>query len=152
MRKPTAKTSFGRIGGQIVNQRIPSHELYILRNSIPIDRLIRIMPSLSAKEIEGTFRFLCPICSEFQTATNPKTNLARCFRCKRNFNNIDLVMQVKGLNFKDAVALLSSRLQSLSTPTVSNRIQPAPARSCDSSSSFSSIRQILECALAKTKS
>ena len=53
---------------------------------------------------------------------------------------------------KDAVALLSSRLQSLSTPTVSNRIQPAPARSCDSSSSFSSIRQILECDLAKTKS
>lgn len=136
-----------------MNQRIPSRELYILRNAIPIERLIRAMPSLSAKESEGTFRFLCPQCSEFNTATNPKTNLARCFRCNKNFNTIDLVMQVKNLNFKDAVALLSTHLQRLSeAPARPHRIQTPPATSGDSSSSFSSMRQILECVLAKSKS
>lgn len=134
-------------------QRFSSRELFILRNAIPIDRLIRAMPSLAAKEIEGTFRFLCPRCSGFDTATNPKTNLARCFRCNRNYNTIDLVIQVKGLNFKEAVGLLSSHLKRLSEAPVPARcIQTTPGTSFDSSPSFSSIRQILDCALAKSKS
>ncbi len=61
------------------------------------------MPS---KTTEGYFRFLCPVCNEFNTATNPKTNLARCFGCRRNFNPIDMVMVVKRMNFKDAVEYL----------------------------------------------
>ena len=62
------------------------------------------------KEIEGFFRFLCPLCREFNTATNPKTNLARCFRCKRNFNPIDLVMVVERCGFLDAVRFLEPLL------------------------------------------
>ncbi|MCK8601145.1 hypothetical protein [Desulfoferrobacter suflitae] len=50
------------------------------------------------------FRF--PLCSEFQTATNPKTNLARCFRCQKNFNPIDIVMAVNCCNFREAVEMI----------------------------------------------
>jgi hypothetical protein len=134
------------------NQRISSRELYVLRNAIPIDRLICAMPSLEAKEIDGRLRFLCPLCSGSNTSTNPKTNLARCFRCNRNFNTIDLVMQVKGRTFKEAVALLESHRQRLSEALVPPQRMPStPTTSLDSSTSFSSIRQILECALAKSK-
>ena len=38
-----------------------------------------------------------------RTATNPRTNLGRCFRCQRNFNPIDLVMVVKRYTFLQAV-------------------------------------------------
>ncbi|WP_208596420.1 hypothetical protein [Desulfonatronospira thiodismutans] len=47
------------------------------------------------------------------TACNPRTNLARCFRCERNFNPIDLVMVVKGLNFREAVEFLQDMEQRL---------------------------------------
>ena len=76
-----------------------------LRNKIPINGVIQALNVLN-KVQEGTFRFLCPICSEFNTGTNPKTNLARCLRCERNFNPIDLVMVVRRLRFLDAVGLL----------------------------------------------
>lgn len=59
---------------------------------------------------EGYFRFLCPVCKEFQTAVNPKTNLARCFRCEKNFNSIDLVMRVKGVGFVESVQYLQELL------------------------------------------
>jgi hypothetical protein len=63
------------------------------------------MPS---KIRDGFFRFLCPLCNEFQTAVNPNTNLARCFRCEKNFNTIDLVMAVKKCGFKDSVLFLKN--------------------------------------------
>jgi DNA primase len=137
----------------MATQRISQRELYTLRNAIPIDQLIRAMPSLSAKESEGVLRFLCPLCLEFNTATNPRTNLARCFRCNKNFNTIDLVMQVQDMNFKDAVAALSSRFQRLSSATSrhSGPPQSTPVAS-DPSRSLTSIRHILESALAKTES
>ena len=59
-----------------------------LRNQIPIVILISDLLELPNKLSEGYFRFLCPICSEFNTATNQKTKLARCFRCQKNFNPI----------------------------------------------------------------
>jgi len=58
------------------------------------------------KVIEGMRRFLCPKCNEFRTAINPKTNLARCFRCKENFNTIDIAMEVEKISFVDSVKLL----------------------------------------------
>ena len=133
-----------------MTQRISARELYILRNAIPIDRLIRTMPSLAAKESEGTLRFFCPLCSGFNTATNPKTNLARCFRCCRNFNTIDLVMQVQKMDFKAAVQALSSYLQRLAAAPA-HPLAPSLS-SPDSSRSLTSMRQILECVLANTKS
>jgi hypothetical protein len=76
-----------------------------LRNDLPIARILELL-SVPVKISEGYVRFLCPYCNEFNTATKPATNLARCFRCKENFNPIDLVMIVKRLNFVEAVALL----------------------------------------------
>ena len=79
-----------------------------LRNAVPIAVLIADFLHLPTKISEGYFRFLCPLCSEFLTATNPKTNLARCFHCEKNFNPIDIVMQVKRYNFKEAVEYLDN--------------------------------------------
>jgi len=87
-------------------QRYSKEKLRMLRNEIPISRLISDFLRIPAKVSEGYFRFLCPLCSEFQTATNPKTNLARCFRCQKNFNPIDMVMAVKSCNFREAVELI----------------------------------------------
>lgn len=77
-----------------------------MRNNIPISILIADFLKLPSKVSEGYFRFLCPICSEFITATNTKTNLARCFRCEKNYNPIDMTMTVKKFSFKEAVEYL----------------------------------------------
>ena len=86
-----------------MSERFSSDLLRSLRNDIPINDLIRTQADLPWKEREGYLRFLCPLCSEFHTATNPKTNLARCFRCSVNFNPIDLVMALERCRFVDAV-------------------------------------------------
>lgn len=91
-----------------MTERFPPEMLRRLRNEIPINLLINEFLKLPTKLSEGYFRFLCPICSEFVTATNPKTNLARCFRCKKNFNPIDMVMTAKQVNFRSAVDYLAS--------------------------------------------
>ena len=91
-----------------MTERFPPEMLRKLRNEIPINLLINEFLKLPTKLSEGYFRFLCPICSEFVTATNPKTNLARCFRCEKNFNPIDMVMTVKQVNFRSAVDYLAS--------------------------------------------
>lgn len=90
-----------------MHRRFSADYLRTLRNDIPIHRLIADVLEIPCKVREGYFRFLCPLCSDFNSATNPKTNLARCFRCQRNFNSIDLVMLDKRLNFVEAVEFLS---------------------------------------------
>ena len=77
-----------------------------LRNEIDIDHLIGDVLDWPSKISERYFRFLCPVCSEFNSATNPKTNLGRCFRCQRNFNPIDFVMAAHECTFVDAVEFL----------------------------------------------
>lgn len=89
-----------------MKRRFTGDELFTLRNFIPIDRLIEDNLNIPSKQSEGFFRFLCPLCNEFQTATNAATNLARCFLCERNFNPIDLVMIVKGMGFIESVNYL----------------------------------------------
>ncbi len=91
-----------------MTRRFSSQELFELRNHIPIDTLIERRLMLPSKTSEGFFRFLCPVCQEFQTATNPKTNLARCFRCERNFNAIDLVMICRNMSFVESVTYLKT--------------------------------------------
>ncbi len=76
-----------------------------------INDLIRRRLDLPSKEREGFLRFLCPHCNEFHTATNPRTNLARCFRCGLSFNPIEMVMAVKDCGFVDAVQLLIPLLE-----------------------------------------
>jgi len=70
--------------------------------------LIRDRLKVPSKISDGFFRFLCPLCNEFQTAVNPNTNLARCFRCEKNFNTIDIVMAVRKCGFKDSVLFLKT--------------------------------------------
>ncbi|MFC1886218.1 hypothetical protein ACFLZM_04095 [Thermodesulfobacteriota bacterium] len=91
-----------------MSRRFSDRELFALRNYIPIDTLIEEKLMISSKVSEGFFRFLCPLCRSFQTATNPKTNLARCFRCERNFNTIDMVMICKDTGFVQGVKYLKA--------------------------------------------
>ncbi len=88
---------------------ISRQRLWRLRNCIPVDRVLAEV-ELPVKRSEGYLRFLCPLCREFNTATNPKTNLARCFRCEKNFNPIDLVTIVEKRSFLEAVHRLESLL------------------------------------------
>lgn len=91
-------------------KRYSKEELYRVRNEISIDEVIEHIVDLPCKKRDGHLRFLCPVCSESNTATNPKTNLARCFRCRRNFNPIDMVMAVRGAGFVEAVRCLKEHL------------------------------------------
>jgi len=87
-------------------KRLSDETLWALRNRVPINDVIRKL-DIPAKEVEGFFRFLCPTCHDFHTATKPETNLARCFRCRHNHNPIDLVMVVRNAPFLDAVRYLT---------------------------------------------
>ncbi len=82
-----------------------SRELFILRNHIHVDSLIKGL-EIPSKMIEGYFRFCCPVCGGFNTGVKPQTNLARCFGCKKNYNTIDLVMLVTGSDFIHSVKFL----------------------------------------------
>ncbi|RLA03135.1 MAG: hypothetical protein DRQ45_03490 [Gammaproteobacteria bacterium] len=77
-----------------------------LRNRIEIIPLIADVLEIITKTHDGRFRFMCPQCHDFDTAVNTDTNLARCFRCERNFNPIDMVMTVKRYSFMQAVRFL----------------------------------------------
>ena len=81
-----------------------------LRNRIEIIPLIAEVLELLYKTHDGRFLFMCPLCQDFDTAVNLATNLARCFRCQRNFNPIDLVMTVKRYSFLQAVQYLQPLL------------------------------------------
>lgn len=91
-------------------KRFSREELLRIRNEISIDEVIEHMVDLPCKIRDGHLRFVCPVCSESNTATNPRTNLARCFRCRRNFNPIDMVMLVRGTSFVEAVRRLQEHL------------------------------------------
>ena len=92
--------------------RLPSQRLWSLRNDIPIDDVIRNL-DIPAKEVEGYFRFLCPGCGEFHSATRAATNLAHCFQCHQNYNPIDLVMTVRKTSFLEAVRYLTRNFAQL---------------------------------------
>jgi len=88
-----------------------SELLRSLRNHIPIDKVITCMLNMEIKPACKLLRFRCPRCHNFHTATNSKTNLARCFDCKKNFNPIDMVMAVGNVSFTEAVEFLMQHLQ-----------------------------------------
>jgi len=95
-----------------MGKHFSSQALYELRNSIPLDVLIEKELNIPSKISEGYFRFLCPLCNEFQTAVNTKTNLGRCFRCEKNFNTIDIAMAWRNIGFLDSVKYLQTILKS----------------------------------------
>jgi len=89
---------------------IPAKKLRTLRNRISIDQACLEL-EVPTKYSEGYLRFLCPLCSEFNTATNSRTNLGRCFGCARNFNPIDLAMVVGRMSFLEAVDRLDELIE-----------------------------------------
>jgi hypothetical protein len=93
-----------------MKKRFSAEELRELRNLIPINTVIKELLSVPSKISEGHFRFLCPLCNEFQTSTNSSTNLARCYHCEKNFNPIDMVMAVKASQFIDSATYLQEVL------------------------------------------
>ena len=93
-----------------MKRRFSAQELFELRNSIPINVLIEDLFLIPCKTSEGYFRFLCPVCNGYRTATKGSTNLARCFRCEKNFNAIDLTMAVKATGFIESVNFLKDVL------------------------------------------
>ena len=96
-------------------------QLFQVRNDIDIDWLIHDKLALE-RQFHRIWRFQCPICQQFNTATQKKNNLARCFSCQQNFNTIDLVIYSKKLNFVPGVQFLLSLLekQSISKSGVHN--------------------------------
>ena len=116
-----------------MHKKLSRHTLFQLRNDIPIDFVIQDVLHIPFKISEGFLRFLCPLCHEFNSATNPKTNLARCFRCQTNFNPIDLVMAEKNIPFRHATDILLPLLHaSSSTPSPASST-PLPKSSNSSS-------------------
>ena len=99
----------------MTTKRFSNQELYSLRNKIPVAILIEKALGIPCRTTEGVFRFLCPLCNEFTTAVNSITNLARCFRCEKNFNTIDLVMLIKKMDFVNTIAFLDDYLKSIPT-------------------------------------
>jgi DNA primase len=82
-----------------------------LRNDLPMPVTIAALgrEGPPSKMSEGYFRFLCPHCGEMRATVNPKNNLAHCFCCKKNLNNIDLLITLD-YTFQSAVALLERYL------------------------------------------
>jgi len=85
--------------------------LRTIRNQVDIAQVIDEL-RLETRRSKDLVRFRCPLCHGFHTATNPKTNLGRCFDCAKNYNPIDLVMTVTRCNFVESVDFLKQHIKS----------------------------------------
>jgi DNA primase len=91
---------------------IPADLLRRIRNDLPMAVTIAALgrDGLPSKRRDGRFTFLCPHCGEMLAYVNPNNNLAHCFACLQNLNNIDL-LRVLGHDFFSAVARLERWLK-----------------------------------------
>jgi DNA primase len=89
----------------------PADLLRRIRNDLPMRFMITALgrDGPPSKMRDGRFVFLCPKCDEMLATVNPRNNLAHCFGCARNFNNIDLLVALD-FDFRSAVALLEDLL------------------------------------------
>lgn len=85
--------------------------LRVIRNQIPIEKVIVKLLNMEVRHTSKWLRFRCPLCHNFHTATSRETNLARCFDCKENFNPIDIVMAVGECTFVEAVEYLKEKME-----------------------------------------
>ena len=83
-----------------------------IRNDLPMRFTIAALgrEGPASKMSEGYFRFLCRNCGELLATVNPRNNLAHCFGCQKNLNNIDLLMTL-GYDFRCAIAILERWLE-----------------------------------------
>src|SRR6516164_1745544 len=90
----------------------PADLLRRLRNDLPMRVTIASLGRQGppSKMREGRFVFLCPWCGEMLVAVNPRNNLAHCFGCGKNFNNIDLLLTLD-YEFRAAVEQLEDWLE-----------------------------------------
>src|SRR6516162_6695944 len=101
-----------------------------LRNDLPMPVTIAALgrEGPPAKMSEGYFRFVCPHCGEMRATVNPRNNLAHCFCCQKNWNNIDLLMTLD-YDFRAAVALLERWLNQYQDPQARKKTpRPPPPR------------------------
>ena len=78
-----------------------------IRNDLPMAVTIAALGRYGppSKMRDGRFVFLCPACGEMLAAVNPRNNLAHCFCCEKNLNNIDLLLACD-YDFPSAVTIL----------------------------------------------
>ena len=81
-----------------------------IRNRIDFSHLFRRLGWPWKRRGDGVILFVCPRCSESQTSVNPKTNLARCFRCEQNWNTIDFMIEAGRKEFLEAYDYLEEML------------------------------------------
>jgi hypothetical protein len=83
-----------------------------IRNDLPMAVTIALLGRQGppSKRSDGYFRFLCPRCGHMRATVNPRNNLAHCFDCHHNLNNIDLLITL-GYDFRSAVTLLENWLE-----------------------------------------
>ena len=83
-----------------------------IRNDLPMAVTVAALgrDGPPSKLRDGRFVFLCPPCGEMLAAVNPRNNLAHCFGCSKNLNNIDL-LRTLGYDFVSAVAILDDWLE-----------------------------------------
>jgi hypothetical protein len=99
-----------------------------IRNDLPMSVTLAALgrEGPPAKISEGYLRFLCPGCGEMRATVNPRNNLAHCFCCQKNLNNIDLLL-AQGYDFREAVALLERWLTQYQSQQASKKTpRPAP--------------------------
>jgi len=107
--------------------------LRAIRNDLPMPYTVKQLGDEApySKLIEGYFRFSCPYCHEIRATVNPKNNLAHCFCCQENINNIDLLLSL-GYDFKTTVRMLKSWLkvyQQNTRPNASKTADGVPPQS-----------------------
>jgi hypothetical protein len=87
-----------------------------IRNDLPMAVAIAALgrDGPPSKMRDGRFCFLCPHCAEMLAYINPRNNLAHCFACHKNLNNIDL-LRAAGHDFRSAVTILERVLNQYQT-------------------------------------
>ena len=98
-----------------------------LRNDLPMSITIAALgrEGPPAKVSEGYFRFVCSGCGEMRATVNPRNNLAHCFCCKKNVNNIDLLLELD-YDFVAAVQLLERWLNQYQAQQPKSKPPPPP--------------------------
>ena len=85
-----------------MSQKITDAELRRLRNDIPIKDVVYAL-NIPWEMHDQIFRFICPCCNNLGACLHPEENLARCFKCLKNFNPIDLTLTHSNKKFRTAV-------------------------------------------------
>lgn len=100
----------------------PADLLRRIRNDLPMAVTIAALgrDGPPSKIRDGRFVFLCPWCGEMLVAVNPRNNLAHCFGCQKNFNNIDLLLACD-YDFRSAIAMLERWLNQHLTQRSKNK-------------------------------